>query len=153
MTYQVIVDVPLRFNPSIYHVEVEQQIEEDENSTVYFHRNCVSRYTSLTNTARHTLDHSVNDPPAKKFRRSQTSFDFFSQCLYCGDKCDLSNTQTGREQPSFVDQPCRSKTRRPTMNTSWRSVSAARMLGRMSYAVRCTRCATERLQGYSWLHI
>ena len=68
------------------HVELEQQIEEDENLTVYFHMNCVSRYTSSTNTDIHTLDHSVNDPPAKKFRRSQTPFDFFSQCLYCGDK-------------------------------------------------------------------
>ena len=47
------------------HVELEHQIEEDENLTVYFHRNCVSRYTSSTNTVRHTLDHSVNDPPTK----------------------------------------------------------------------------------------
>ena len=44
------------------------------------------------------------------------------------------NTQTGGEQPSFVDQQCRSKTRHPTMNTSWRSVPAARMLWRMRYA-------------------
>ena len=50
------------------HVELEKQIEEDESLTVYFHRNCVSRYISSTNTARHTLeglDHSVIDPPAK----------------------------------------------------------------------------------------
>ena len=71
------------------HVELEQQIEVDENLIIYFHMNCVSRYTSLTNTTRHTLDHSVNDPPANKFCRSQTSYDFFSWCLYCGDKCDL----------------------------------------------------------------
>ena len=33
------------------YVELEQQIEEDENLTVYIHRNYVSWYTSSTNTA------------------------------------------------------------------------------------------------------
>ena len=59
------------------HVELEQKVEEDETLTVYFHRNCVSRYTSSSNMVRHTRDRSVNDHQAKKLRRSHTSFDFF----------------------------------------------------------------------------
>ena len=118
------------------HVELEHQIEEDENVTVYFHMNCVLQYTSSTNTARHTLDHSVNDPPAKKFSRSHI-FDFFSQCLYCGDKCDLSKDpkHPDRWRAAFICRSqCRSKTRHPTMNTSWQSVPATMMFGRMRYA-------------------
>ena len=90
------------------HVELEQQVEEDENLTVYYHRNCVSRYTSSSNTAKHTPEHSnVNDPPVKKARRSQSSFDFFSQCLYCGERCDLSKdpNNPNRRRPAFI---CRS---------------------------------------------
>ena len=90
------------------HVELEQQVEEDENLTVYFHRNCVSRYTSSSKTAKHTREHSnVNDHPVKKARRSQSSFDFFSQCLYCGERCDLSKDpkNPNRWRPAFI---CRS---------------------------------------------
>ena len=86
------------------HVELEQQVEEDENLTVYFHRNCVSRYTSSSNTAKHTREHSnANDPPVKKARRSQSSFDF-SQCLYYGERCDLSKdpNNPNRWRPAFI---------------------------------------------------
>ena len=128
---------PVNCTGMIFMLNLNNKLMRMKTKSVYFPRNCVSRYTSSTNTARHTLDHSVNDPPAKKFRRSQTSFTFsLSACIVeiyviC---LRIQNTQTGGEQPSVVDQPCRSKTRHPTMNTSWRSVTAARMFGRMRYA-------------------
>ena len=59
------------------HVGLEQQIEEDENLTVYFHRNCVSRYISSTNIARLRSRNFV-------ILKHHLTF-FLIACLYCGD--------------------------------------------------------------------
>ena len=90
------------------HVELEQKLIDKEHLTVHYHKNCVSRYASSSNTSRYAKDHGVSNPPAaKKLRRSHTSFDFFTQCLYCGEQCDLSkdSKHPDRWRPAYI---CRS---------------------------------------------
>ena len=71
------------------HVGLLKQITDNDNCTIYYHKNCVSRYTSSSNTSKYTKDHPTNVTPANKLRRSHTSFNFFSRCLYCGETCDI----------------------------------------------------------------
>ena len=102
------------------HVELEHQIEEDENLTVYFHRNCVSRYTSSTNTVRHTVDllSMTLRPSNFVVLKHHLTFSLSACIVEINVTClRTQNSQTGGE-PSFVDQQCRSKTRNPTMNAA-----------------------------------
>ena len=93
-------------------VDPEQKLIDNEHLTVHYHNNCVSRYTSSSNTSRYAKDHGVSNthPAKKKLRRSHTSFDFFTQCLYCGEQCDLSKDfkHPDRWRPAYiyVDQLC-----------------------------------------------
>ena len=89
------------------HVGLLKQIADNENCTVYYHNNCVSRYTSSSNTSKYTKDHPTNVTPAKKLRRSHTSFDFVSDCLHCGETCDICKDpkNPNRWRPAYL---CRS---------------------------------------------
>ena len=89
------------------HVGLEQNLTDNEQLTIHYHKNCVSRYTSSSNTSRYTKERPVSKPPAKKLRRSNTSFDFFSQCLYCGEQCEISKDprHPDRWRPAYM---CRS---------------------------------------------
>lgn len=90
------------------HVDLELKLAENEQLTIHYHKNCVSRYTSSSsNTSRYTKEQPVSKPPAKKLRHSHTSFDFLSQCLYCGDLCDLTKDpkHPNRWRPAYL---CRS---------------------------------------------
>lgn len=89
------------------HVELEQNLRDNEQLTIHYHKNCVSRYTSSSNTSRYAKELPVSKPPAKKLRRSNSSFDFLSQCLYCGKKCEISKDtkHPDRWRPAYI---CRS---------------------------------------------
>lgn len=69
------------------HEILEPQLAANPNLTIHYHKNCVSRYTSTSNYPKQV---DSNKPPKKKLRKSHTAFDFLEQCLYCGEKCDLS---------------------------------------------------------------
>ena len=109
------------------HIGLLKQIADNENCTIYYHhKNCVSRYTSSSNTSKYIKDHPTNVTPATKLRRSHTSFDFFSHCLYCGETCDIckdtKKIQIDGGRPICVNQLYRSRTKLRTSNTSLRSV-------------------------------
>lgn len=89
------------------HFGLEKQIAGNEHLTIHYHKNCVSRYSSSSNTSRHIKENPVSNPPAKKLRRTTTSFDFLSQCLYCGETCDLLKDpkHPDRWRPAYM---CRS---------------------------------------------
>ena len=92
------------------HIGLLKQIADNENSycTIYYHKNCVSRYTSSSNTSKYIKDHPTNVTPSKKkLRRSHTSFDFFSHCLCCGETCDICKDpkNPNRWMPAYL---CRS---------------------------------------------
>ena len=86
------------------HVGLLKQIVDNENCTIYYHKNCVLRYTSSSNTSKYTKDHPTNVTPAKKLHRSHKSFDFFCHCLYCGETCDICKDPK-RWRPAYL---CRS---------------------------------------------
>jgi len=87
------------------HVELETQLAENENLKIYYHRNCVSRYTSKTNLAKYKNNEGA--PPAKRLRRSSSVFDFKLHCLYCGKACEINKDPKNpqRWRPAFL---CRS---------------------------------------------
>ena len=89
------------------HIGLLKQIADNENCTIYYHRNCVSRYTSSSNTSKYIKDHPTIVTPATKLRRSHTSFDFFSHCLYCGETCEICKDpkNPNRWRPAYL---CRS---------------------------------------------
>ena len=69
------------------HKSLEQRLSEEPHLKIWYHRNCVSRYTSKSNYPS-SMQH-VKTQPAKKLRRSYTDFRFLDHCLYCAEKCDL----------------------------------------------------------------
>ena len=64
--------------------ELAEQLESNPNLTIYYHKNCVSRYTSKTNISRfQAIRKNSEDVPApKRLRHSDKVFDFRSSCLY-----------------------------------------------------------------------
>ena len=87
------------------HVELETKVAENDNFKTYYHRNCVSRYTSKTNLAK--LKNNESASPVKRLRRSTSVFDFKRHCLYCGNACELNKDPKNpqRWRPAFL---CRS---------------------------------------------
>lgn len=88
------------------HETLEKQLAENENLTINYHKNCVSRYTSRTNVAKYETDEYAA-PPTKKLRHYHSPYDFRQHCLYCGEACDLSKDprHPDRWRPAYL---CRS---------------------------------------------
>ena len=64
-----------------------------DQQPIFYHKNCVSSYTSKSHLGRiqsrnaKSVNEAKNTPP--KVRRSKSkSFDFKTNCLFCGDICD-----------------------------------------------------------------
>ncbi|KAJ8021891.1 hypothetical protein HOLleu_39220 [Holothuria leucospilota] len=87
------------------HVELRSKLAEIENLKIYYHRNCVSRYTSKSNLKKYENEESA--PPVKRLRRSLAVFDFKLHCLYCGEICEIHKDpkHPQRWRPAFL---CRS---------------------------------------------
>ena len=73
------------------HEELQPQLDRDENLTIYYHKNCVSRYTSTSNLNKYYNNENDSPPPVKRVRRSLAGlFDFRTHCLFCGEACELN---------------------------------------------------------------
>ena len=48
---ETIINASKRYGDTL-HVELETKVAENDNFKIYYHRNCVSRYTSKTNLAK-----------------------------------------------------------------------------------------------------
>ena len=79
------------------HVTLEKQRAEHPNLTVFYHKNCVSKYTSKSNLVKYQTS-AENAPPAKKLRRSSSEFEFMKHCLYCGQLCNLDKDPKNPER-------------------------------------------------------
>ncbi len=91
-----------KYNYLVAHLEKNPELK------IYYHKACVSRYTSLTNLNPYTRSASSHlQPPKKKLRRSHGSFDFMKHCLYCGCECIL---EKDKKNPSrwIISYLCRS---------------------------------------------
>ena len=90
------------------HLTLERQLATNEEISLSYHKNCVSRYTSRTNLAHHkkvTTDTDAQEQPTKKrLRRSAEHFDFKKHCLYCGEACNVEKDpkNPSRWRPSFL---------------------------------------------------
>ena len=94
------------------HLVLEARVSSDGELKISYQKNCVSKYTSVSNTkhARHAKKSTDEQNPCpKRLRYSGSPFDFFTQCLYCGDQCilnkDKKNLGDGN-QHIFVGQQC-----------------------------------------------
>ena len=108
------------------HVGLLKQIADNENCAIYYHKNCVSPYTSSSNTSKYTKDHPTNVTRAtKKLRRSHThSISSLTVCIV-GKHVTyvrIQKIQIDGGRPICVDQLYRSRTKLRRSNTSLRSV-------------------------------
>jgi len=89
------------------HIALTQKLSETKDLTINYHKNCVSRYTSKSNTKHGKKSTEVRLPPPKRLRHSFAPFDFFTQCLYCSDNCVLEKDRKhpDRWKPAYL---CRS---------------------------------------------
>jgi hypothetical protein len=89
--------------------ELETQFSTDPDLSVFYHKNCVSRYTSKTNLAKYLKADTDEEagPSTKRLRRSSSVFDFMHHCLYCGQLCELNKNERHPERwrPAYL---CRS---------------------------------------------
>ena len=88
------------------HIKLQEELSADPNKTIFYHKNCISRYTSKSNLAKYELQNVPEEPP-RKLRKSCVQFNFREHCLYCGDTCDLEKDpkNPGRWRRAFL---CRS---------------------------------------------
>ena len=82
-----IIDASQKYEDDL-HTKLQKQLSENPNLTIFYHKNCVSRYTSKSNLAKYELQ-SVSEKPPRKLQRSGVKFSFREHCLYCGEICHL----------------------------------------------------------------
>ena len=74
-----------------YHVELKQQLQNDPDLKITFHKNCISTYTSSTHINRYLKrigsSISPSEAPLPKLRSNYSAFNFRSQCLICCQDC------------------------------------------------------------------
>ena len=89
------------------HIELTQKLSETKDLTFNYHKDCVSRYTSKSNTKHGKKYTEARLPPLKKLRHSIAPFDLFTQCLYCSENCVLEKDpkHPDRWKPAYL---CRS---------------------------------------------
>ena len=60
---------------------LRKKLRDNDNTTIYYHKNCVSRYTSKTNLNHIAPQPHDHDPQSsKRLRHSFSLFDFKTQC-------------------------------------------------------------------------
>ena len=88
------------------HKELQTKLDGNKNLKIFFHRNCVSRYTSKSNLIAYNKNETDSSPPVKKLRKS-SAFDFRFHCLFCGEACEVNKDPKNpqRWKPAYM---CRS---------------------------------------------
>ena len=66
------------------HLQLAELLANEDNPTIHYHKNCVSRYVSSTNLKHKVETHEESSESPKKLRRSDKLFNFRKDCLYCG---------------------------------------------------------------------
>ena len=74
-----------------HHVELKEQLQNDPDYKITFHKNCISTYTSSTHIKRYLKRMgsciSPSEVPLPKLRSNYPAFNFRSQCLICSQDC------------------------------------------------------------------
>ena len=66
------------------HLTLHKDLEKDPNIKISYHKNCVSRYTSVSNIRKYRYQaNEFEEQPTKRLKHSL--FNFRSHCLYCGE--------------------------------------------------------------------
>ena len=100
-----IIDASQKYGDDL-HTKLQKQLSANSDLTIFYHKNCVSRYTSKSNLAKYEQGNVQEEPP-RKLRKSSVQFSFREHCLYCGEICDLGKDpkHPRRWRPAFL---CRS---------------------------------------------
>ena len=86
---------------------LQNQLSETANLTIFYHKNCVSKYTSKSNVPKYALQNVAEELP-RKLRKSSAEFNFKKHCLYCGEICDIVKDAKNPERWSHAFL-CRSR--------------------------------------------
>ena len=72
-----------------YHSSLQLKLKNDPDTTISYHRSCVSTYTSKHHLKRTKQQSSTRGeaPVSKLLRRHDVQFEFQKHCLICGDEC------------------------------------------------------------------
>lgn len=82
-----IIDASIRYG-DLLHVTLQEKLDSNENTQVYYHRHCISTYLTCAPSTSQSVD--VQCPPHKRIRRSDIPvFKFREHCLYCGKICEV----------------------------------------------------------------
>ena len=91
---QTIINCSRKYDDNLYH-ELEANIENDSEFSIFTHRSCVSTNTSRTHINRFLkrkgdATDCTGASQMKRRRRSGTpKFNFQTHCLFCGELCEL----------------------------------------------------------------
>ena len=91
-----------------HHVELKQQLQNDPDLKIIFHKTCISTYTSSTHIKQYLkrMRSSIpaSEPPRPKLRSTYLAFNFCSHCLICSRDClpRIQSIQDDGEELLFV---------------------------------------------------
>lgn len=111
---QSIIDASRKYGDNL-HIKLQEQLTENPDMTISYHKNCVSRYTSKSNLGKHRQQ-STSEEPQRKLRKSSLQFNFRQHCLYCGEICDIRKDyrHPDRWRPAYLCRSTKSeKDKRP----------------------------------------
>ncbi|MPD06208.1 hypothetical protein E2C01_102002 [Portunus trituberculatus] len=117
---QSIVDASRKYGDNL-HIKLQEQLTENPDLTISYHKNCASRYTSKSNLGKYGQQNTSEEPPRK------LPFSSTSDNIVCtvGKSVTLRKTiniQIDGDQHIFVAQRSQSKTKDPTKNFCRRDV-------------------------------
>lgn len=84
------------------HFDLQESLDKNIAFTLNCHKSCVSSYTSRIHTKRHkrkrAKETDCNVSPCKATRHSSSEnslghFDFQTNCLFCGEFCNVKKTR------------------------------------------------------------
>lgn len=87
-------------------LQIEEMLSTNTTVTIFYHKNCVTKYSSKTNL-KHLITPISEPEPPKRLRYSLSKFDFVKHCLFCGEECilDKDPKHPERWKPAYL---CRS---------------------------------------------
>ena len=91
---QTIIKCSRKYDDNLYH-ELETNIENDSEFSIFTHRSCASTYTSQTHINRFLKrkGDATDCTVASPMKRLTPKFNFQTHCLFCGELCTLKKIQ------------------------------------------------------------
>lgn len=114
-------------------MKLQELMAENEDLKIYYHKNCVSRYTSKSNLAKYQRT-APDAPPPQKLCQLSSAFEFKEHCLIAANSVisiKIQSIQRDGDMPIYVAQQFQSMTKHHIKSTSYRNAKAVEMGGQM----------------------